>query len=147
MKSPLGRRMAWKGAKMQSERSSWQPLLVLYKLARLIKATCKRLYIRNRNPLHSLRIFYNRERGPNNLRIEASSKCQLHCSGCCTGDGSNRQVSVGWGDLHFENFKKLIDHNPRVKKIELSNWGGNVSQSRFNKDHGIRFSEEDSIDR
>lgn len=108
---------------MRSERSSWQPLLVLFRLLHPIKAICKRIYIRNRNLLHSLRILYNRERGPNNLRIEASSKCQLHCLGCSTGDGSNREGSVGWGDLHFENFKKLIDHNPRVKKIELSNWG------------------------
>ncbi len=115
--------MAWKGSKMQTERSYWQPLLVLYKLARLIKATCKRLYIRNRNPLHSLRIFYIRATRPHNLRIEASSKCQLHCSGCRTGDGSNKTGNVGWGHLRFKNLKELIDHNPGVKEIELSNWG------------------------
>jgi len=120
----------WKGSKMQSERSSWQPLLVLYKLARLIKATCKRLYIRNRNPLHSLRIFYNRERGPNNLRIEASSKCQLHCSGCCTGDGSNRAGSVGWGEMFLNPDLTKIMEYAFLKKIRLTaNNGTNLNNT------------------
>jgi MoaA/NifB/PqqE/SkfB family radical SAM enzyme len=162
MKSPLGRLMAWKGSKMQTERSYWQPLLVLYKLARLIKATCKRLYIRNRNPLHSLRIFYIRATRPHNLRIEASSKCQLHCSGCRTGDGSNKTGNVGWGHLRFENLKELIDHNPGVKEIELSNWGemflnpdllrimqyGYEKKIRFTANNGTNFNNatEESIE-
>lgn len=138
---------------MRSERSSRQPLLLLYEFLRLIKATCKKIYIRGRNLLHSLRIFRIRATRPHDLRIEASSKCQLHCSGCHTGDGSNKTGSVGWGHLRFEDFKEFIDRNPGVKKIELSNWGemflnpdltrimqyGLLKKIRFTANNGTNF--------
>ena len=58
------------------------------------------------------------------IRLEASSKCQLKCPLCITGTGYNRNQSVvGWGHLQPDNFKKLISQNPRIREIELSNYG------------------------
>jgi len=57
------------------------------------------------------------------VRLEASSVCQLQCPACPTGTGANRGGVIGWGFLKFEGFKKIIDENPRVKRVELSNWG------------------------
>jgi MoaA/NifB/PqqE/SkfB family radical SAM enzyme len=59
----------------------------------------------------------------NSVRLEATSMCQLKCPACSTGIGINRKGTVGWGHLSFRDFKQLIDGNPEVKKVELSNWG------------------------
>ena len=60
----------------------------------------------------------------NQIRVEASSKCQLKCPLCLTGTHYHRKHSVvGWGHLSFENFKRLIEQNPSIKHIELSNNG------------------------
>jgi MoaA/NifB/PqqE/SkfB family radical SAM enzyme len=57
------------------------------------------------------------------VRIDASSVCQLHCPICPTAKGSNRNGVIGWGFLKFDNFKKIIEDNPGIRKVELSNWG------------------------
>lgn len=58
------------------------------------------------------------------IRLEASSKCQLKCPLCITGTGITRtQTSVGWGYLKLDDFKKIIEQNPRIREIELSNYG------------------------
>ncbi len=57
------------------------------------------------------------------VRIDASSICQLKCPVCPTGQGLNKNNVVGSGFLKFENFKKFIETNPNIKMIELSNWG------------------------
>ena len=57
------------------------------------------------------------------IRIDASSICQLKCPLCPTSKGLNKTNAVGLGFLKFENFKKFINANPNVKMIELSNWG------------------------
>jgi MoaA/NifB/PqqE/SkfB family radical SAM enzyme len=57
------------------------------------------------------------------IRLEASSVCQLKCPACSTAKGKNRKGVIGWGFLTYKNFKKLIEENPHIKTIELSNWG------------------------
>jgi len=61
--------------------------------------------------------------GHSAIRIDASTVCQLRCPICPTANGSNRKGIVGWGFLKFADFKKIIEGNPRIRKVELSNWG------------------------
>lgn len=61
-----------------------------------------------------------------NVRIEASSLCQLRCPGCnrvCDGQKESFADVIGSGSLSFDNFKKLVDDNPWIRYIELSSWG------------------------
>lgn len=58
----------------------------------------------------------------NRIRLETSSYCQLRCPSCPTTVGAIDAV-VGKGFLSFENFKKIVDDNPDIKLIELSNYG------------------------
>jgi len=59
---------------------------------------------------------------PRTIRLEVSSNCQLRCPSCpmTTGHGD---AAVGHGHLRLEDFKRLIDDNPRVREIEISNYG------------------------
>ena len=57
------------------------------------------------------------------IRLEADSRCQLHCPLCATGDGRNRHGVVGWGYLTLQNFERILDLNPAIERVELSNWG------------------------
>jgi MoaA/NifB/PqqE/SkfB family radical SAM enzyme len=59
---------------------------------------------------------------PQSIRLEASSFCQLRCPSCPT---TARVIhpAIGSGYLKFEDFKRLVDANPQVKTIELSNYG------------------------
>ncbi len=57
------------------------------------------------------------------VRIDASTRCQLKCPICPTATGENRERPLGWGDLSFEHFKQFVDRYPGIRKIELSNWG------------------------
>ena len=61
--------------------------------------------------------------GHRSIRIDASTVCQLRCPICPTADGSNRRGVIGWGFLKFEDFKRTIEANTGVRKVELSNWG------------------------
>lgn len=60
---------------------------------------------------------------PNFVTLDASSMCQLECPGCQTGRRENKHGVVGWGYLRFSDFKRFVDENPFVERIELSNWG------------------------
>src|SRR3954454_8403614 len=60
---------------------------------------------------------------PERIRLEASSFCNLRCPACPTTTGEIHRSAVGGGFLKFENFRKLLDDNPRLKSVELSNWG------------------------
>jgi hypothetical protein len=42
---------------------------------------------------------------------------------CPTTRGVIHHQAVGGGFLRFEDFRKLLDDNPGLKRIELSNWG------------------------
>jgi MoaA/NifB/PqqE/SkfB family radical SAM enzyme len=57
------------------------------------------------------------------IRLETSSFCNLRCPSCPTTTGAVHHQAVGGGFLRFENFRKLLDDNPRIKRIELSNFG------------------------
>jgi MoaA/NifB/PqqE/SkfB family radical SAM enzyme len=57
------------------------------------------------------------------IMLDAASACQLKCPACPTASGENRAGVIGWGVLKFDDFRDLVDRNPRVRLIELSNWG------------------------
>lgn len=59
---------------------------------------------------------------PRKIRLEASTACQLRCPSCPTTHGTIRD-SIGTGLLRFDDFRRLIDANPGVRSVELSNWG------------------------
>jgi MoaA/NifB/PqqE/SkfB family radical SAM enzyme len=59
---------------------------------------------------------------PDKIRIDAATACQLKCPSCPTAKGDIAK-SIGSGFLKIEDFKKLIDDNPHIREIELSNWG------------------------
>ena len=59
---------------------------------------------------------------PARVRLETSTACQLKCPACSTALGKIGN-NIGTGFLRFGDFKKLGDHNPWVRAIELSNWG------------------------
>ncbi len=59
---------------------------------------------------------------PTSIRLEASSFCQLRCPSCPTTSGAIHPA-VGSGFLRLENFRRLLDANPTLKQIELSNYG------------------------
>jgi hypothetical protein len=56
------------------------------------------------------------------LRLEASTICQLACPSCPTTHGATR-AQIGAGFLKFDDFHRIVDENPWVWEIELSNWG------------------------
>jgi MoaA/NifB/PqqE/SkfB family radical SAM enzyme len=58
-----------------------------------------------------------------NLSIDASTVCQLKCPECSNTKGIIKNGIIGSGYLTFSDFKSLIQGNPEIKKIELSNWG------------------------
>jgi MoaA/NifB/PqqE/SkfB family radical SAM enzyme len=59
---------------------------------------------------------------PTRLRLEASSYCQLRCPSCPTTTGAIHPA-VGSGFLTLGNFQKLLDQNPDLAAVELSNYG------------------------
>jgi MoaA/NifB/PqqE/SkfB family radical SAM enzyme len=59
---------------------------------------------------------------PTRLRVEASSFCQLRCPSCPTTDRAI-DAHVGKGFLKPEDFAALLDANPDIREIELSNYG------------------------
>jgi MoaA/NifB/PqqE/SkfB family radical SAM enzyme len=59
---------------------------------------------------------------PTKVRLEVSSFCQLRCPACPTTTGAI-QPAVGSGFLRLDDFRRFLDANPRVKDVELSNYG------------------------
>ena len=59
---------------------------------------------------------------PKAIRLEASSFCQLRCPSCPTTKG-DLHPHVGSGFLRFADFKNIVDSNPSISRIELSNYG------------------------
>jgi MoaA/NifB/PqqE/SkfB family radical SAM enzyme len=59
---------------------------------------------------------------PSQIRLEASSFCQLRCPTCPTTERAIDAV-IGKGFLRFEDFRRLLDLNPSLQRIELSNYG------------------------
>ena len=79
------------------------------------------------------------------IRLDASSVCQLKCLACSTANGMNKDGVVGWGHLDPEHFRRLLDENPDIRAIELSNWGeiflnpGIVDIMRYAHERGVRL--------
>jgi MoaA/NifB/PqqE/SkfB family radical SAM enzyme len=59
---------------------------------------------------------------PRHIRLETSSFCQLRCPSCPTTTGAIHPA-VGSGFLKFEDFRRLVDLNPQLEAIEISNYG------------------------
>ncbi|MEO8432012.1 MAG: radical SAM protein [Acidobacteriota bacterium] len=59
---------------------------------------------------------------PTRLRLEAATVCQLRCPSCPTAEGVIRNA-IGAGWLTIDRFRELVDANPFLREIELSNWG------------------------
>lgn len=58
---------------------------------------------------------------PKTIRIDASTYCQLRCAGCAIQ--KNNVDGLGKGFLKFENFKRFLDDNTQIERVELSNSG------------------------
>ena len=67
------------------------------------------------------RRYFLQKHIPTKIRLEASTLCQLRCTGCSFQQ--NNHENLGGGFLSFDHFKRLVDENPQIKEIELSNWG------------------------
>lgn len=59
---------------------------------------------------------------PRAIQIDASSHCQLACPVCPTAIGLTRPV-LGAGHLKPADFERLLDRNPDIRHVELSNYG------------------------
>ncbi|MBF0504774.1 MAG: radical SAM protein [Candidatus Omnitrophica bacterium] len=59
---------------------------------------------------------------PSKIRLDASTVCQLKCPSCPNTLGLIAK-NLGAQFLKFEDFKKIVDANPWIRAIELSNWG------------------------
>lgn len=59
---------------------------------------------------------------PRRIRLEASSICQLRCPSCPNASKAIQPV-VGSGFLKLGDFQQLLDRNPWISEIELTNYG------------------------
>lgn len=59
---------------------------------------------------------------PVSLRMDATTVCQLKCPSCPTAAGEIKK-SIGSGSLAPEDFARMLDANPSIAHVELSNWG------------------------
>ena len=59
---------------------------------------------------------------PKKIGLDASTVCQLKCPSCPTATGETGK-KLGKGFLQFKDFKEIVDKNPQLHSIELSNWG------------------------
>lgn len=58
-----------------------------------------------------------------NASIDICTRCQLKCVSCSTSKGLIRNGFIKEGYMYFKDFKYIIENNPYIKTIELSNWG------------------------
>jgi MoaA/NifB/PqqE/SkfB family radical SAM enzyme len=59
---------------------------------------------------------------PRAMQIEASSICQLRCPECPTTSGAIHPA-VGSGFLRPDDLRALLEANPDIRQVELSNYG------------------------
>ncbi len=59
---------------------------------------------------------------PKKIHLEAMGACQLKCPECPTASGAIRP-NIASGYLQAEKFKELIEANPSIQHVELSNYG------------------------
>ena len=80
------------------------------------------LDLKNRTLIHLTSGFHSLA-GVRSVRLETSSVCQLKCPVCPTGSGANKDNVIGKGFLPFDNFRRFVDNSPKIRLIELSNFG------------------------
>lgn len=66
-----------------------------------------------------MELIYNIEQAS----VDICTKCQLRCVACSTSKGLIRNGFIKEGKMSFDTFKHILDCNPEIKEIELSNWG------------------------
>ena len=75
--------------------------------------------------LTSVRLLYRRwfrpKEMPKNVRIDASTICQLKCEGCGFQKSGHREL--GGGYLKASDFENFLKANPQITRVELSNYG------------------------
>lgn len=62
----------------------------------------------------------------NAIRLEASSLCQLRCPSCVHACERGKEIFgkvIGQNYLRLKDFRKILDDNPWIKCVELSNLG------------------------
>lgn len=59
---------------------------------------------------------------PSTIQIDASAHCQLACPCCPTASGETRKA-MSAGHLDPAKLERLLDANPQVADVELSNYG------------------------
>jgi MoaA/NifB/PqqE/SkfB family radical SAM enzyme len=59
---------------------------------------------------------------PETLSIEPCTHCQLHCPGCPNMD-LGHPPGMGWGRLKFDQFRRLIDDNPEIRRVYFDCFG------------------------
>lgn len=81
--------------------------------------------LRSKLERHYARIKYKKwlypETLPETIRIDATTICQLRCEGCGFQKSGHR--GLGGGFLKADDFEKILDENPQIKRVELSNYG------------------------
>lgn len=55
--------------------------------------------------------------------IDICTRCQLKCVSCSTSKGLIKNGFIQEGYMSFSLFKDILDRNPQIVEIELSNWG------------------------
>jgi len=60
--------------------------------------------------------------GPTAIQIDASAHCQLACPSCPTATGATR-AAMSAGHLDPADFERLLEANPSLQEVELSNYG------------------------
>jgi len=81
---------------------------------------------------------------PSTIRLEVSSHCQLRCPSCPTTTKAI-QPAVGSGFLKPADFRALLEANPWLREIEMSNYGeiflnpGLVEILQIAQEHGVRM--------
>ncbi len=69
-------------------------------------------------------IYKRQEDLPRKLCIDACNLCQLNCAACWVREiEKDIAEHEGFGYLKFEDFKNLLDENPQLESIELSDTG------------------------
>ena len=59
---------------------------------------------------------------PKRICIDASTVCQLKCPSCPNASGEIGK-RLGSGFLQFKDFKEIMEKNPHIYGVQLSNWG------------------------
>jgi hypothetical protein len=67
---------------------------------------------------------------PRRVQLDASAHCQLACPSCPTADGSTH-AAMSSGHLDVDAFRRLLDANPSLAAVELSNYGEPFLNPRF----------------